>query len=32
MVFERLASSKVTFTTLSMDVLVTEKCFAEVAT
>ena len=32
MVFERLARFKVTFTTLSMDVLATEKCFAEVAT
>ena len=32
MVFERLARFKVTFTTLSMDVLATEKCFAGVAT
>ena len=32
MVFERLARFKVTFTTLSMDVLATEKCFTEVAT
>ena len=31
MVFERLARFKVTFNTLSMDVLATEKCFAEVA-
>ena len=32
MVFERLARFKVTFTKLSMNVLATEKCFAEVAT
>ena len=32
MVFERLARFKVTFTTLSIDVLATEKSFAEVAT
>ena len=32
MIFERLARFKVTFTKLSMNVLATEKCFAEVAT
>ena len=32
MVFERLARFKVTFTTLSIDVLATEESFAEVAT
>ena len=32
MVFVRLARFKVTFTTLSMDILAKEKCFAEVAT
>ena len=32
MIFERLVKFKVTFTKLSMNVLATEKCFAEVAT